>query len=37
MSFIVGYISGIASVILALSVLVIISKIKQGYDYFKHK
>jgi len=36
MSFVIGYVSGVASVVVALVVLVLISKAKQRYDYSKH-
>jgi hypothetical protein len=37
MSFIFGYATGIATVIVALVILVVIGKAKQSYDNSKHK
>jgi len=37
MTFVLGYIFGVSSVVITLAVLIIIAKAKQSYDYFKHK
>jgi hypothetical protein len=37
MSFIFGYVTGIATIIVALVILVVIGKAKQSYDNLKYK
>lgn len=37
MSFIIGYITGVATTVVALVFLVLIGKAKQSYDNFKHR
>lgn len=37
MNFIAGYIAGVVTIVVALTVLVLISKLKVSHDYFKRK